>query len=143
MPVIYIALGSNQGNRQDNIDKAIGYLKKRGIKIHKISTIIETDPVGGPPQGKFLNGVLEGDTFLPPKDLIVQLKTIERQLGRVQTEKDGPRPIDLDLLMYGDLTLETPELTIPHPRMHERDFVMTPLSEINPQLAKKIINDRR
>lgn len=143
MATIYIGLGSNMGNRHDNIEKAVGFLKKRGIKVHKVSKLIETDPVGGPPQEKFINGVLEGETFLPPKDLLIQLKTIERLLGRVATVKDGPRTIDLDLLLYDDMTVDNEDLKIPHPQMHERDFVMNPLAEINPDLAKKIKDARR
>lgn len=117
---------------------AIRRLEDNNIRIRKRSSLIETDPVGGPPQGKFLNGVLEAATDLSPENLLKCLKTIEQELGRSATIRNGPRTIDLDILLYDDLRVETEELTIPHPRMKEREFVMRPLNEIDPDLARKL-----
>lgn len=122
------------GDRDENIRKAVRYIEEEQIKIIKQSSIIETEPVGGPPQDKFLNLVIEIQTAFSPHDLLKTLKNIEKKLGRIKTIQDGPRPIDLDILLYDDIQLSTPELTIPHPRMLSRDFVMKPLQEINPDL---------
>ena len=139
MATIFLGLGSNLGDRKSNISKAIDLLSAKGITILRRSTLIETDPVGSPPgQGRFFNGVLKAETNLSPKELLRCLKDIEHQLGRTRTVCNGPRVIDLDILLYDDLTLNTPGLTIPHPRMLERGFVMTPLSEIDPRRAENI-----
>ena len=134
---VYLGLGSNLGDRQDNIQKAVAALKSH-IQIEKISTVIETEPVGGPPQGKFLNAVLKGTTSLSAQKLLETVKSIETNLGRVPTIKDGPRTIDIDILLYDRLNIQTPQLTIPHPRMHKRDFVMIPLKEIAPDIFKEM-----
>jgi len=123
------------GNRQDMICEAVRLLEKNRIKILAQSSIIETDPVGGPVQEKFLNGAIKAETLLSPNDLLNLIKTIERQLGRMVTVKNGPRPIDIDILLYNNISIKTPTLTIPHPRMFEREFVMTPLKEINPEIS--------
>ena len=134
---VYLGLGSNLGERRANIQNAIVALKNY-IQIDQISTIIETDPVGGPPQGKFLNAVLKGQTNLSAEELLDTVKAIETNLGRTATVKDGPRVIDIDILLYDQFKIETPKLTIPHPRMLERDFVMTPLKEIAPELVNEL-----
>lgn len=135
MPTVYIAFGSNLGDRQKNIDRAIALLNKTDkVTVKKISSIYETDPVGGPKQGKFLNGVAEINTTLGPEALLEVLNKIEGQLERVRTEHWGPRTIDLDILLYGDLNVKKENLIIPHPRMMERGFVLNPLKEIAPQL---------
>ncbi len=138
MATVYLGLGSNLGNRQENIARALGQLLENHIIVEKMSTVIETDPVGGPPQGKFLNAVLRAQTDLPPHDLLMALKSIEEKLGRVKTVKDGPRLIDVDILLYDRQKITTPELTIPHPQIFTRDFVMKPLEEIAPELAKEL-----
>jgi len=145
MAIVYLGIGSNLGNRRENVEAAIALLKEAGLTVLKISTIIETDPVGGPPnQEKFLNGVLKIETHLSPQKLLGRLKYIEQQLGRVKTiTNNGPRPIDLDILLYDQLDLQTPQLTIPHPRMLERNFVMRPLKEIEPQLAEELFHAHR
>ena len=144
MAIVYLGIGSNLGNRKKNIETAITLLKENDITILKCSTAIETDPVGGPPtQEKFLNGVLKIETLLSPHKLLDQLKIIEQQLGRVKTIPDGPRSIDLDILLYDQLDIHTPQLTIPHPRMFKRDFVMRPLKEIEPQLVEGLSHARR
>jgi 2-amino-4-hydroxy-6-hydroxymethyldihydropteridine diphosphokinase len=130
MPVVYLGLGSNLGDRARNIHEAVRLLNEAGVMAIKLSTIIETDPVGGPPQGLFLNGVLKAETELLPLDLLKTVNEVEAKLGRVRTVKDGPRTIDIDILLYDDMALDTPELVIPHPRMREREFVMGPLVEI-------------
>lgn len=138
MPEIYLGLGSNLGNREKNIKHAIAGLQKKLIDITKISTIIETDPVGGPPQNKFLNAVVHAVTALSPQDLLKTLKSIETDMGRKETVRNGPRIIDIDILLYDRLAVRTPQLIIPHPRMFERDFVMNPLKEIAPQLVEEL-----
>jgi len=136
MVTAYIGIGSNLGDRSANIDKAVFRLKTTdGIVVTKISTIYETDPVGGPPQGKFLNGVIEIKTELLPSDLLDCLKDIESDLGRVQSERNAPRPIDLDILLYGDYQTESANIEIPHPRMREREFVLRGLREIAPEVC--------
>ncbi len=130
MPVIYLGLGSNVGDREKNLRDAVRLLAAYGVKELKLSTIIETAPVGGPPQGLFLNAVIKADTRLGPEDLLKAARQVEFDLGRVRTVKDGPRTIDIDILLYEGVALETPELCIPHPRMKERAFVMGPLHEV-------------
>ena len=127
-----IAFGSNLGDRGDYIDRALSALKEF-VEIEKISSIIETDPVGGPEQGKYFNGVLIGSTHLDPEDLMTKMLEIEASLGRVRTVLNGPRTIDLDLIDYEKLVIDTPMLTLPHPRAHERYFVIAPWLEIDPE----------
>jgi len=135
MSIVYLALGSNLGERLEYIQRAVEGLKDCGLKILKLSTIIETDPVGGPSQGKFLNAVLKANTFHSPEELQVITQAIERKLGRVKECINGPRVIDIDILLYDDIKLITQKLLIPHPRMLERNFVMQPLEEIDPDLC--------
>ncbi len=122
------------GDRDENIRKALHYIEEEQITITKQSSIVETEPVGGPPQDKFLNLVIEIQTAFSPHDLLKTLKEIEKKLGRIKTIQDGPRPIDLDILLYDEIHISTEELTIPHPRMWSRNFVMLPLKEIAPDL---------
>lgn len=138
MAVAYIGLGSNLGDRDGTIKKAVTLLQEEGISLLKMSTIIETDPVGTVPQGKFLNAAIKVRTQLSPEMLLSLCQSIERQLGRVRGAVNGPRTIDLDILLYDRLTVDTPQLKIPHPRMFERDFVMNPLKEIEPDLLEGI-----
>ncbi len=138
MAIVYLGIGSNLGNRALNIKKALSRLEDNKISVTKLSTVIETDPVGGPAQGKYLNAVLEAKTNLSPDPLRQLLKAIERELGRKRTVRNGPRTIDLDILLYNRETIKTDDLKIPHPRMLERDFVMTPLAEIAPELVREL-----
>ena len=138
MAIVYLALGSNVGDRHSNIQQAIEGLNAAGILVECVSTVIETEPVGGPPQDKFLNAVLKGQTELSPDELLRTTQLIEKKLRRVKTVADGPRTIDIDILLYDSLRLETPTLTIPHPRMFHRDFVMRPLKEIAPEIIKEL-----
>ena len=141
MAIVYLGIGSNLGDRADNIKKAIDCLNQNGINVQKLSTVIETEPVGGPAQGKFLNAVLEAQTDLPPQDLNAAVKLIEKDLGRQETVRNGPRIIDIDILLYDRISITTPQLTIPHPRMLERDFVMSPLKEIAPDIANVLTDE--
>ena len=123
----FIALGSNLGDRLANLQRAVELLAGRdGVRVLKASRVYETDPVG-PPQPDYLNAVLEIETSLPPARLLEEAQLVERELGRVRTERWGPRTIDIDLLTYGDERIDQPDLQIPHPRMHERAFVLVPL----------------
>ncbi len=130
MSIVCLGLGSNLGDRAKNIQDSLGLLNKSGVKVLKVSTIIETDPVGGPPQGFFLNAAVKAETDLSPRELLKVIHQIEALLGRVRGIKDGPRTIDIDILTYDDIRFNEPDLVIPHPRMNERDFVMRPLKEI-------------
>lgn len=127
----YIGIGSNLGDRHKFIDLAIAGLKKnKDIVFKRSSAIYETDPVSAMPQGKFLNGVLEIETSLAPKELLKELNNIEDMLGRTRAVKDGPRTIDLDILYYGSETVNEKDLIIPHPRIGEREFVLKGLREL-------------
>jgi 2-amino-4-hydroxy-6-hydroxymethyldihydropteridine diphosphokinase len=131
----YIALGSNQGDRRDYIDRAIQALQEHAhIDVTQVSSYHETAPVGGPPgQPNFLNAAAELKTDLSARELLDALLEVERSLGRVRRERHGPRTIDLDLLLFGDQVIQEAGLAVPHPAMHERWFVLKPLSEIAPQ----------
>ena len=137
MSIAYIGLGSNLGDRAGNIGQAIGLLQKKGIKVLKTSAVIETAPVGGPPQNKFLNADGKVATRLSPVELLEHCRFVEQKLGRVRTVINGPRTMDLDILLYDRLTIDTPQLQIPHPRMFERAFVLDPLREIEPGLLEE------
>lgn len=130
----FIALGSNLGDRRSYLDRAIVALAGLpGTMLARASRYHETAPVGGPAgQGAYLNAVVEVDTTLTPEELLNHQLRIEQSLGRVRLERDGPRTIDLDLLLYGNETRNTPELILPHPRLQERTFVLAPLAEIAP-----------
>jgi len=135
MAIVYLGIGSNLGNREENIKQALDLLNAAGVEIIRCSTLIETRPVGGPAnQGFFLNGAVKTATLLSPEQLLTKLKSIEHKMGRTATVRNGPRIIDIDILLYDQLTLNTPVLTIPHPRMFGREFVMRPLREIEPAL---------
>ena len=141
MATVYLGIGSNIGNRKNFIKMAIDSLNERGICTEELSSIIETEPVGGPPQEKFLNMVAKATTQLQPVDLLKTLKTIEKKLGRTKNVLNGPRTIDIDILLYDNQTISTPVLTVPHPRMRERDFVMIPLNEIAPHITRLLSVD--
>jgi 2-amino-4-hydroxy-6-hydroxymethyldihydropteridine diphosphokinase len=137
----YIALGSNQGDRRDYLDRALEMLRtKPGIVVHQVSSYHETEPVGGPPgQGAFLNAAATLATDLKADELLRVLLEIERELGRVRLVYQGPRTIDLDLLLYDDLVYNGAGLVVPHPRMHERLFVLQPLIEIAPNVRHPVL----
>jgi 2-amino-4-hydroxy-6-hydroxymethyldihydropteridine diphosphokinase len=128
----YLGVGTNLGQRPKNIKKAISALNKiEGLRVIKVSSLYETEHVGGPPQRKFLNGAVKIKTNILPHRLLRELKGIEKKIGRKKTVKNGPRIIDLDILLYGSKVVKTKDLIIPHPRMGEREFVMKPLKEIS------------
>ena len=127
----YLALGSNLGDRLETLGRAVDLLSASpGIEVVRSSRVYETEPVG-PPQPAFLNAVLEVRTDLEPRDLLDACRAVEEELGRVRDERWGPRTIDVDLLTYDERTVDEPDLTIPHPRMHERGFVLVPLRELD------------
>ena len=127
----YIGIGSNLGDKEKNMIDAVRMLEETNrIEVRKLSSIYETEPVGGPPQPKYLNGVIEVETDLEPKELLFAMQRIENALGRKRTVKYGSRTIDLDILTYGDKIIDEPDLKIPHPRMAERAFVQKPLGDI-------------
>jgi 2-amino-4-hydroxy-6-hydroxymethyldihydropteridine diphosphokinase len=138
MAIAFLGLGSNLADREQNIHEAMRLLEEKGIHIIKESSVVETEPVGGPPQGKYLNCVVKVETPYPPLDLLTHLHDIEKILGRVRTIKNAPRTIDLDILLYENMTLNTTDLIVPHPRMMEREFVLKPLAEIAPDVAAKL-----
>lgn len=135
MPTAYVGLGSNLGDREGNLGRALELLEDLGPV--RASSIRETDPVGVVDQPKFLNAVAELETELPPRELLERLLAIERRLGRDRAveRRWGPRTIDLDLLLYGEETVDEPGLSVPHPRLAERTFVLEPLHELDPELT--------
>jgi len=134
---MYLSLGSNMGNRQENLDKALDLLSQK-LRLGKVSSTYNTEPVGNVPQSRFLNLVCQIYTGLAPAGLLALVKGIESKLGRAPHTSNAPRPIDIDILFYGDQVLETRELVIPHPRLAERAFVLTPLAEIAPDLVHPV-----
>jgi len=134
MHTAYIALGSNVGDRTDNIRRAVALLGQCGVSVTRLSSLYETEPVGYLDQPWFLNAALEATTSLAPEQLLSTLRTIESDMGSSKPFLNGPRLIDLDILLYGDAVIDTPSLQVPHPRMLLRNFVLAPLAEIAPQL---------
>lgn len=134
----FVGLGSNLGDREATILRALARLQEEPeLLVVRVSKLRETDPVGYVDQPQFLNGVVQLETELPAGDLLTRLLTIERELGRTRGEGPplGPRTIDLDLLLYGEEIISQEGLQVPHPRMHERRFVLEPLAEVAPDLA--------
>ena len=137
----YVALGANIGNRQANIERAIANLDAtEGIQVVQVSSLVENPAVGGPEDSPaFVNGVVEIQTTLRPRELLERMLQIEQELGRVRREKWGPRVIELDLILYGDQVVVEEGLQVPHPLMHERKFVLEPLAEIAPEAQHPIM----
>lgn len=128
---VYIAFGSNMGNRKELIENALNEIEhSASFRYVKVSGLYESAPYGGVEQEPFLNGVLEAQTWLTPKQLLRYLQSLEEKAGRIRALKWGPRTLDLDILFYNHLILEDPQLTIPHKDMANRDFVLTPLKEL-------------
>ncbi|HVQ30239.1 MAG TPA: 2-amino-4-hydroxy-6-hydroxymethyldihydropteridine diphosphokinase [Vicinamibacteria bacterium] len=128
----FVALGANLGEREAQIERALLLLSEHVKAIPRRSSLYLTEPVGGPPQDWYVNAVAELDTELSPEELLRASLEVERAMGRVRTVKDGPRTIDIDLLLEGSLVRDTETLVLPHPRMHLRRFVLVPLCEIAP-----------
>jgi 2-amino-4-hydroxy-6-hydroxymethyldihydropteridine diphosphokinase len=136
--MIYLSLGSNLGDREANLRGAIEELRGQGIAVRRVSSFYETEPADVPDQPWFLNCVVEVETDQTPLDLLHALQAIEQRLGRVRTIPRGPRTVDLDILFFGVSVIDTPELTIPHPRLDARRFVLEPLAEIAPELRHPV-----
>ena len=136
---VFLGLGSNLGDREAALDGALARLEARGFRVTRRSSLWLTEPVGGPPQGSFLNAVAEGETALRPQALLEACLATERELGRVRAERNGPRTIDVDVLFFGSERCTTPGLVIPHPRLHERRFVLEPLAEIAPDFVHPVL----
>jgi 2-amino-4-hydroxy-6-hydroxymethyldihydropteridine diphosphokinase len=130
---------SNLGDREENCAKALALLEREGIKIVKPSSMIETEPWGVREQQKFMNMAVEVTTDMLPDQLLRKLKEVEAELGRTETTRWGQRIIDLDILFYGDTVYSSPELQIPHLHLHEREFVLMPLSEIAPDKIHPVL----
>jgi 2-amino-4-hydroxy-6-hydroxymethyldihydropteridine diphosphokinase len=134
MQSIYLSLGSNLGDREANLRAAIAALEDAGVHVGRVSSLYETEPVDFLQQPWFLNCAVEGETELKPLELLRALREIEAKMGSKKLVAKGPRLIDMDILLYGEETIDTPELQVPHPRMRLRRFVLVPLAEIAPEL---------
>jgi len=137
--IVYVAVGANVGDREATLGSLIRLIERETeMLLLAASPVFETDPVGPPGQDAYLNAALRLRTWLSPGELLAQLQRIERELGRVrhpQPERWGPRTLDLDILFYGERCIEMPDLVVPHPRAHERAFVMRPMAELDPHLV--------
>lgn len=141
--ICYLGLGSNLGNREKNIKNAISRLSSDpDLHIMKSSSLIETKPYGNIDQPDFINTVIEIDTDITAEDLLSKCLTVENELGRKRNEKWGPRTIDIDILFYGETTVNLEQLTIPHPDLHNRRFVLQSLNEICPDFVHPVINKK-
>jgi 2-amino-4-hydroxy-6-hydroxymethyldihydropteridine diphosphokinase len=131
----FVGIGSNLGDREENLRRAVEQLSaEEGIDVTAVSETRETEPVGPVEQGPFLNAAVRIETGLAPRELLERLLAVEERLGRVREERWGPRTIDLDLLLYDDVSVDEPGLTVPHPRLHERRFALEPLADLAPSL---------
>ncbi len=139
MSIAYIGIGSNLGKREENCKRAINLLVNKGLTILKQSSMIETEPWGVKNQPCFINMAVSVDTTLPPETLLTLVKEIETVLGRTETFRWGPRIIDLDILFYDNVVMKKPEMSIPHPHIKDRDFVLRPLAEIAPDLVHPVL----
>ncbi len=142
MPIAFIGIGSNLGDREENCERAIDLLIKRGIKVIKRSSMVETEPWGITEQPRFINMAIEVETGMRPEELLSTIKEIETDMGRHQGIRWGPRIIDLDILLYDDLIIKMPELEIPHPGTYDRDYVLKPLSEVAPEKMHPVLKKR-
>jgi 2-amino-4-hydroxy-6-hydroxymethyldihydropteridine diphosphokinase len=139
MSTAYIGIGSNLGKRRENCLRAIESIERKGILVTRKSSLYETEPWGVKDQPPFLNMSIEVETDLNPLELFSVLKDIERQQGREESVRWGPRVIDLDILLYDDIVMKEERLTIPHPLLHERGFVLIPLNEIAPNVMHPLL----
>ena len=135
---VYLGLGSNLGDKRAHIVRAVELLREIG-RVHQVSSLFKTEPVGNPNQDWFLNCAVEIETILDPRQLLAATLAIERKLKRVRKIKDGPRTIDIDILFYGLRVVDKSGLAIPHPRLHQRLFVLAPLDEICPDFAHPVL----
>jgi len=135
---VYLALGANIGERARNLERALDALEAEGVHIVRRSSLYETEPRDVRDQPWFLNLVVEAETILLPRQLLSTIRRIEKNLGRKRVIAKGPRTIDIDILLFGRFVVDTPELQIPHPRLHERRFVLEPLAELAPELRHPV-----
>jgi len=135
---IYLALGSNLGDREENLRAAVQMLQEKEILVRRISPVYETPAVYYEAQPDFLNCVLEAETSLPPAGLLSRTQEVESRLGRERVIPKGPRSIDIDVLLYGDRVIDEPGLQVPHPRMDERRFVLEPFADLAPELRHPV-----
>jgi len=136
----YIGLGSNLGDREGTLRDALDRLDSRpDVEVVEVSDLRETEPVGGPPQGNFVNGAAELRTTLEPEELVEALQEVETEFGRTREVRWGPRTLDMDLLLYEDRHIDTPDLKVPHPRLHERRFVLEPLWDLCPNRKHPVL----
>ena len=140
MPAAFLGLGSNLGGREETLARALALLDGRGFRIERKSALYETAPVGGPPQGDFLNQVVGGEWSGTPEALLAACLEAENALGRVRAERFGPRTVDVDVLLFADLVRDAPPPVLPHPRLHERRFVLVPLAEIAPTWMHPVLH---
>jgi len=141
MSTIFLSLGANVGDRASNLEKARSLIDEK-FGILKASLVYETEPWGGVMQGPFLNQVVQIYTSLSPRELLKTIKDFESEIGRKKTVKWGPRVIDIDILFYGDLVIDEPDLVIPHKFLHERRFVLEPLNEIAPDFMHPVLGKK-
>lgn len=134
-PRVFLGLGSNLGAREATLAQALDALRARGFHDERASRLYLTEPVGGPPQEWYLNQVVAGLTALSPDALLAACLDVESEHGRVRGVRNAARTLDVDILFYGELVRDTPELQLPHPRLHERRFVLVPLAELAPELV--------
>ena len=139
MPLVYLSLGSNLGDRAANLERAISALPEAGVRVLRRSSLYETEPVDFLAQPWFLNCVVEAETSLTPRQLLHVLQGIERSLGSTKLVARGPRIIDIDILFYGASVIRTEEMEIPHPRLEKRRFVLVPLAELAPRLRHPVL----
>ena len=138
MKIVYLALGSNLGSREENLRSAIERLAAADLRVLRESPVYETEPVGNVRQDWFLNMVVEAETTLFPVQLLTRIGRVERELGRQRAIHKGPRTIDIDILFYAAAVVDTPRLEIPHPRLAQRRFVLIPLAELAPDLRHPV-----
>ena len=143
MERVYVGVGSNLGDRAGFLEKAKSLVNQLpGTQVLRSSSIYETEPVGGPPQGKYLNAVWEIETSLSPHEIKEKFREIEAKLGRRRSFNNAPREMDLDIIFYGHQIIDEEGLKIPHPRLQERLFVLEPLTELAPDLQHPILKKR-
>jgi len=135
----FLGLGSNLGDRAGNLARALRLLAEKGVEVVRASSVYETEPVDYPDQPWFLNQVVEVRTALDPASLLRAAKAVETELGRLPGPAKGPRTMDVDILLAGDLSFETPDLVVPHPRLARRSFVLVPLAEIAPDARHPVL----
>jgi len=138
--LVYIAMGSNVGDRAATLARAVEEMNQAGLRVLRQSSLYATQPVGGPPQAHFLNAVVEAETDWMPLRLLHALQKIERAMGRRRMVIHGPRTLDLDVLFYGGSVIRSRELEVPHPRLPQRRFVLAPLAELAPALSHPLLH---